>query len=113
MQPLRIKASGSPITSANFQGLQEMSDGEINQYLSYVITNKFASDTDGTGTAELNVDTANALAGTSIGTFVDTERTEAIGTHPASGSTTSTTYYFKQVTASATESITNRLVGFT
>ena len=47
------KLSGSSIS--------EMSDAEINQYLSYVITNKFAADTDGTGTAELNVDTANAL----------------------------------------------------
>ena len=112
MRPLRIKASGTPITSSNYQGLQEMSDSEIQQYLSYVLTNKFATDTDGTGTAELNVDTANALSGTSIGTFVDTERTEAIGTHPATGSTTSTTYYFKQVTSAASESITNRLVGY-
>ena len=61
MQPLRIKASSTPPSSANFQGLQEMSDAEINQYLSYVITNKFADDTDGTGTAELNVDTAKHL----------------------------------------------------
>jgi hypothetical protein len=113
MQPLRIKASGSPPSAGNFQGLQEMSDAEINQYLSYVITNKFADDTDGTGTAELNVDTANALTGTSIGTWTNTIRNEAIGTHSAvAGSTTNTTYYFKQVTAAASESITNRPVGY-
>jgi hypothetical protein len=112
MQPLRIKASGSPVASANFQGLQEMADAEINQYLSYVITNKFASDTDGTGTAELNVDTANALTGTSIGTWTNTIRNDAIGTHPTAGATTDTTYYFKQVTAAASESITNRPVGY-
>ena len=112
MQPLRIKASSTPPSSANFQGLQEMSDAEINQYLSYVITNKFAADTDGTGTAELNVDTANALTGTSIGTWTNTIRNDAIGTHPSTGSTTNTTYYFKQVTAAASESITNRPVGY-
>ena len=112
MQPLRIKASGTPITSANFQGLQEMTDGEINQYLSYVLTNKFATDTIGTGTAELNVDTANALPGTSIGTFVDTIRNDSIGTHPTAGATSSTTYYFKQVETAAAESITNRPIGY-
>lgn len=112
MRPLRVKASSTPITSSNFQGLQEMTDSEINQYLSYVITNKFATDTDGTGTAELNVDTANALTGTSIGTFTDTIRDDAIGDHPTDGATSSTTYYFKQVTAAASESITNRLVGY-
>ena len=112
MRPLRVKASSTPITSSNFQGLQEMTDSEINQYLSYVITNKFATDTDGTGTAELNVDTANALTGTSIGTFTDTIRDDSIGDHPTDGATSSTTYYFKQVTAAASESITNRLVGY-
>lgn len=112
MRPLRVKASSTPITSSNFQGLQEMTNSEINQYLSYVITNKFATDTDGTGTAELNVDTANLLPGTSIGTFTDTIRNDAIGVHPTDGSTSSTTYYFKQVTAAATENITNRLVGY-
>ena len=112
MQPLRIKASSTPISSANFQGLQEMSDAEINQYLSYVITNKFADDTDGTGTAELNVSTANSLTGTSIGNWTNTIRNDAIGTHPTAGATTNTTYYFKQVTAAASESITNRPVGY-
>ena len=112
MQPLRIKASSTPISSGNFQGLQEMSDAEINQYLSYAITNKFANDTDGTGTAELNVDTANALTGTSIGSWTNTIRDDAVGTHPTDGATTNTTYYFKQVTAAASESITNRLVGY-
>jgi len=109
MRPLRIKASGSPITSANFQGLQELTDPEIQQYVSYVITNKFASDTDGTGTAELNV---NEASGTSIGVFTDTVRDDAIGTHPTDGATSSTTYTFKQVTSAAAESITNRPVGW-
>jgi hypothetical protein len=112
MLPIRIKASSSPVSPANFQGLQQMSDAEINQYLSAVITQKFADDTNGTGTAELNVDTANALTGTSIGTWTNQIRNDAIGTHPTSGATTNTTHYFKQVTAAASESITNRPVGY-
>jgi len=113
MRPIRVKASGSPITSANYQGLQEMSDTDIEQYLSYVITNKYATDWDGTLTGDLNMDTANALSGSSIGTFADTQRDEAVGTHPATGATsTVNTYYFKQVTSAATESITNRPVGY-
>ena len=112
MRPLRIKASGSPPSSANFQGLQEMTDAEVEQYLSYVITNKYASDWDGTLTGDLNMDTANSLSGSAIGTFIDTVRDDAIGTHPTAGATSSTTYYFKQITSSAVESITNRPIGW-
>lgn len=112
MRPLRVKASGSPPSSSNFQGLQEMTDTEINQYLSYVITNKYADDWDGTLTGDLNMDTANALSGSAIGTFADTKRTEAVGTHPAAGTLSTTTYYFKQVTSAASESITNRALGY-
>ena len=112
MRPLRVKASGSPPSSSNFQGLQEMTDTEINQYLSYVITNKYADDWDGTLTGDLNMDTANALSGSAIGTFADTKRTESVGTHPAAGTLSTTTYYFKQVTSAASESITNRALGY-
>ena len=108
MNPLKVKASGSPITSANISGLQTMTNAEVQNYIANVITEKFAALTDGTGTAEINITTDNSGSGTSIGTFTDTNRTEAIGTHPASGTTTSTTYYAKQVTAAASESITNR-----
>lgn len=112
MNPLKIKASATPITASNFQGLQTMTDTEIKNYIANVITTKFATDTNGSGTAELNVDTANALSGTSIGTFSDTDRTEATGTHPATGGITTTTYYAKQITSAASESITNRPVGY-
>lgn len=108
MNPLKVKASATPINSANFSGLQPMTDAEVKNYIANVITEKFAADTDGTGTAEINIDTANLLTGTSIGSFVDTVRTESIGDHPATGATTSTTYYAKQVTSVASESITNR-----
>lgn len=113
MNPLRLKASGSPITSANFQGLQVMSDAEVKNYIASQITTDFATAaSNGSNPADINLDTANALTGTSIGTFADTDRTEATGTHPATGSTATVTYYAKQVTSSATESITARTVGF-
>jgi voltage-gated sodium channel type IV alpha len=85
-----------------------MTDAEVKNYIANVITEKFAAVTDGTGTAEINITTNNSGAGTSIGTFVDTTRTESIGTHPATGAVTTTTYTAKQVTAAAVESITNR-----
>lgn len=108
MNPLKVKATGSPITSANISGLQTMTDAEVKNYIANVITEKFAAVTDGTGTAEINITTNNSGTGTSIGTFVDTTRNESIGTHPATGAVSTTTYYVKQVTASATETITNR-----
>lgn len=108
MNPLKVKASGSPITPANISGLQTMTDAEVKNYIANVITEKFGTTTTGSGTAEINITTDNSGSGTSIGTFVDTNRTESIGTHPATGSTTSTTYYVKQVTAAASENITNR-----
>lgn len=108
MNPLKVKATGSPITSANISGLQTMTDAEVKNYIANVITEKFASVTDGTGTAEINITTNNSGAGTSIGTFVDTTRNESIGTHPATGAVSTTTYYVKQVTAAATENITNK-----
>ena len=113
MNPLKIKASATPITSANFQGLQTMSDTEVKNYIANKITVGFASAVgNGSNTADINIDTANALSGTAIGTFVDTDRNEATGTHPATGATTTTTYYAKQVTATDTGTITNRPIGY-
>lgn len=113
MNPLKIKASATPITSANFQGLQAMSDIEVKDYIANKITVGFAgAASNGSNTADLNVDTANALSGTAIGTFVDTDRNEATGTHPATGATTTVTYYAKQITATDSGTITNRVVGY-
>ena len=113
MNPLKIKASATPITSSNFQGLQAMSDTEVKNYIANKITVGFAGAAgNGSNTADINVDTANALSGTSIGTFVDTDRDEATGTHPATGATTTTTYYAKQITATDSGTITNRIVGY-
>lgn len=113
MRPLRIKASAYPVSSSNFQGLQEMTDTEIEQYISAIITKDFADNTNGSGTAELNVTTDGSGAGTTIGSITDTKRDDAIGTHPTDGATSNVNVYTaKQVTAAASESITNRMVGY-
>jgi len=113
MNPLKLKASATPVTSANFQGLQTMSDTEVKNYIANKVTVGFASAVgNGANTADLNVDTANALSGTAIGSFVDTDRNEATGTHPATGATTTVTYYAKQITATDSGTITNRPIGY-
>jgi hypothetical protein len=113
MRPLRIKASAYPVSSSNIQGLQEMTDTEIEQYYAAILTKDFADNTDGTGTAELNVTTDASGSGTTIGTATDTKRDDAVGTHPTDGaSSTVTTYTAKQVETTASESITNRPLGY-
>ena len=113
MRPLRIKASSYPVSASNFQGLQEMTDTEIEQYYSATLLKDFSDNTDGTGVGELNVTTDGSGAGTTIGTITDTKRQDAIGTHPTAGSTTNVNVYtFKQVNSTASESITNRPVGY-
>ena len=42
MRPLRIKASSYPVSSSNFQGLQEMTDTEIEQYYSATLLKDFS-----------------------------------------------------------------------
>jgi len=112
MRPLRLKSTATPVDSSNFQGVQEMTDAEIEQYISAVLSTKLATDYNGTLTSELNMSTDDSNVGDSVGTFTDTRRTEAIGTHPATGAISSTTYYVKQVSSAATENITNRLCGY-
>lgn len=109
MRPLRIKASAYPVSSSNIQGLQEMTDTEIEQYYSAILTKDFADNTDGTGTGEININGS----GTTIGTATDTKRDDAVGTHPTDGaSSTVTTYTAKQVETVLSESITNRPLGY-
>lgn len=109
---LRNKSSATPVSSSNWQGLQAMSVAEIKNYIAQTLTVSFGANSDGTGTGELNITTNNTGAGTAIGTFVDTDRQEATGTHPATGAFDTVTYYAKQVTAAATENITNRPVKY-
>ena len=113
MRPLRIKASSYPVSSSNFQGLQEMTDTEIEQYYSATLLKDIADNTDGTGVGELNVTTDGSGSGTTIGSITDTKRDDAIGTHPTDGATTNVNVYtFKQVNSTASESITNRPLGY-
>lgn len=95
--PLKVKKTG-----ATFNGLQIMTNAEMD-YCVDVILKHFANTNSGLGT--VNIDGAT---GTSIGTFVDTSRSGAVGDHPVADSpTTVTTYTFKQdVTTAATEVIT-------
>lgn len=81
------------------KSLKEMSNTELD-YTVYQILNTFAGTQSGVGTLNING------SGTSIGSFTDTIRTEAVGTHPASGTTTSTVYDFKQDLTTAAESLT-------
>jgi hypothetical protein len=90
-----------------------MSNAEVKNYIANKITVGFAgAANNGSNTADLNVDTANALSGTAIGTFVYTDRTEATGTHPATGAVDTVTYYAKQITATDNGTITNRPLGY-
>ena len=72
---------------ASPEGVKEMSDADMN-YIAYRLAAAFAGTQSGGGTL-------NTSSGTSIGSFSDTKRTQAIGTHPASTgvSTTTTTIY--------------------
>tara|TARA_B100002019_G_C21228086_1_gene578470 strand:+ start:118 stop:1374 length:1257 start_codon:yes stop_codon:yes gene_type:complete len=109
MRPLRIKASSYPVSSSNIQGLQEMTDAEIEQYYSAILTKDFADNTDGSGTGEINI----GGSGTTIGTATDTKRDDAVGTHPTDGAaSTVTTYTAKQVETVLSESVTNRPLGY-
>lgn len=105
---LRNKSSATPVSAVNWQGLQQMSVDEVKNYIAQTLTVSFGANSDGTGTAEINITTNNSGSGTSIGTFSDTDRQEATGTHPATGAVDTVTYTAKQVTAAAAESITNR-----
>ena len=95
--PLKIRSSG-----ATFQGLQTMTDAEMD-YAVDVVLKDFAATNTGLGT--VNIDGA---IGTSIGSFTDTSRAGAVGDHPVVDSpTTVTTFTFRQdITTAATESLT-------
>ena len=100
--PLKIKTSD--ITSGNISGLQELSTAEKKDYTANIITTEFASSV---GTASIEVTTGSLTSGfTSIGTFTDRTRTEAVGTHPAAGGLSTTVYTFGEDTRVATDNKT-------
>lgn len=85
--------------------LKEMS-GTDYDYVTYIILNNFASSNTGVGTVSVNPASTTGL--TSIGTFTDTYRNFAVGTHPIDNTviTTANTYTFYQDLQSASESLT-------
>ena len=104
---LRNKSSATPVSAVNWQGLQQMSVEEVKNYIAQTLTVSFGANSDGTGTAEINITTNDSGSGTTIGTFADTDRQEATGTHPATGAVDTVTYTVKQVTADVTNLTTS------
>jgi len=105
--PITLKAGAYPAVADGLEGFQELTVAEIKNQVAGEITLKFATDTDGSGTAELNVVTGGSAGSDEIGTFTNRERTEAVGVHPAGGSTTDTVFRFNQISATATEDVSN------
>ena len=102
--PITLKAGAYPAVADGLEGFQELTVAEIKNQVAGEITLKFATDTDGSGTAELNVVTGGSAGSDEIGTFTNRERQEAVGVHPAGGATTDTVYRFNQISATASES---------
>ncbi len=88
--------------------IQEM-DSSDKGYISHVILTDFNSLDSGVGTLAINPASTSGL--TLIGSFVDTKRNDAVGTHPvgAGAITTVSTFNFYQDLQSASESITNAI----
>jgi hypothetical protein len=101
--PITLKAGTYPAAADGLQGFRELTVAEIKDQIAGVITQKFATDTDGSGTAELNVVQGGSAGSDEIGTFTDRQRTESVGTHPAAGTTTEVVHRFNQVSATASE----------
>lgn len=97
---------GNPIKLRTDNDLQEMTTAETD-YIQYVILDDFANtSTTGVGTVSVNPVSTSGL--TLIGTFANTRRTESVGTHPASGTTTVVANYnFYQDRRTASESLTD------
>lgn len=102
--PITLKAGAYPAVADGLEGFQELTVAEIKNQVAGEITLKFATDTDGSGTAELNVVTGGSAGSDEIGTFTNRERQEAVGVHPAGGATTDTVYRFNQISATSSES---------
>ena len=92
--PLRIKTSSGLPNTTNFTGLQEFSNTELEYVIDKVFT-RHAQANNRPGVLGFN-----SSNGSSIGTFVNTRRTESIGDHPATGGTNSvTTHIYANTTA--------------
>lgn len=87
-------------------GVQVTTNAELD-FLSKKLLTLYATESGaGDNTGDLNIDSL----GTSVGVFEDNFATSETGTHPYSGSTSTTTYTFKQNTSSASESSIHPLI---
>jgi len=85
-RPLKI------YNNAGIVGLREMSDADLD----YVANNIQAEIASGLTSIDPQTVSVNAALGTTIGTFTDTYRPNAVGSHPVGTTVTSVTYTFKQ-----------------
>ena len=90
--PLKLLRTGN--TSVN---IQEMSNTDMD-YITHLVLRKVSLESDNS-TGALNI----AGVGTTIGYFSDTARVESIGTHPTSGTITTTTTTLSQNLVSVSE----------
>ena len=87
-------------------GVQVTTNAELD-FLSKKLLTLYATESgSGDNTGDLNI---NSL-GTSVGIFEDNFATSETGTHPYAGSTSTTTYTFKQNTSTASESSIHPLI---
>lgn len=94
----------NPIKLRSDNDLQEMTNAEMD-YAVHRVLLSFAS----SSTLSINPGSTSGL--TNIGNFVDTIRDDAVGTHPTSGSTSSTTYTFYQNRQTQSEASMLRPIG--
>ena len=99
-RPLKIKYDGGA-----FAGLQEMSDAEIDSFADLLLD----SFTDNVGTGHLALNTQPTWS--AIGTFSDTRRDQAVGTHPANTTIHTENYAFTQNRTAVTPATTARPLG--
>ena len=102
--PITLKASAYPAVADGLEGFLQLTEAEIKNEVAGEITLKFATDTDGSGTAELNVVVGGSAGSDEIGTFTNRESDQSVGDHPVTQTTTDTVYRFNQPSASVSES---------
>ena len=94
----------NPIKLRSDNDLQEMTNAEMD-YAVHRVLLSFAS------SSTLSINPVSTSGLTNIGNFVDTIRDDAVGTHPTSGSTSSTTYTFYQDRQTQSEASMLRPIG--
>ncbi len=101
--PLKLRTHANGVYN---DGVQVTTNAELD-YLVKKLLVKYATESgSGDSTGDLNIDSS----GTSVGTFDDNFATAETGTHPYVGSTSTTTYTFKQNNSSTSESSIHPLI---